>query len=320
MTGATAVEPHVLIGVDVGGTKTRMLLAHVVDGVETVVADVDVPSSSWRGPLGDVEADASGLARLLGEHVGPATEGTALAIGAHGCENTEQCTALEIALRRVLPGSIRVVNDSELIAPSMGVRGAIGVVVGTGSIASARDGAGALVTAGGWGWILGDEGSAPALVRDATRAVLTALDAGDPADVLGSALFAAFDVQDQDALALALTQANEPGEWGRHAPVVFAAADEGSELAQQVIGRAGADLALLVDRLLRRGIRTDAVVAGGSVIERQPLLQAALRTALAHAHPGLTLHILDHPPVVGALALARDLHDLDLTPDGRQTP
>jgi len=302
------------VGVDVGGTKTRIVWAPLAgDAGAEPAGDVTVATATWRGPLGDAEADAAGIAGLLREHIGTDLSASAVAIGAHGCENTAQCHALEAALRRHLAGPVRVVNDSELIAPAMGAAHAIGVVVGTGSIATARDERGGLATAGGWGWVLGDEGSAPALVRDAARAVLSALDDGDALDPLGRRLFAAYGVTDGDALALALTQATVPDDWGRHAPDVFAAADEGSALADRVIGDAGAQLAVAVDRLLRRGIRADAVVAGGSVIENQPRLQLALRDALARVRPELTFAVLDRPPVLGALALARALagHDDD---------
>lgn len=292
----------VFLGVDVGGTKTRLVRGGASgDPVE----DVMVPSASWRGPLGDPEADAAGLAALLAATFGDVLGDAAVAVGAHGCENTAQCRALEAVLRRRLAGPVRVVNDAELLAPAMGADAAIGLVVGTGTIATARDERDELVTAGGWGWILGDEGSAPALVRDAARAVLGSLDAGERIDALGERLMAAFAVEDGDALALALTRAGSPDEWGRHAPEVFAAADDGSALADGVVRSAGEQLALLVERLLSRGIRSAVVVAGGSVIENQPRLQRALRDVLARTRPGVALAILDGPPVLGALALAR---------------
>jgi glucosamine kinase len=298
------------IGVDVGGTKTRLVRGSVSGDV---VDDITVPSASWRGPLGDPEADAAGLAGLLRSQFDQALADAAVVVGAHGCENTAQCRALEDALRLRLTVPVRVVNDSELIAPAMGADAAIGVVVGTGSIATARDDRDELVTSGGWGWILGDEGSAPALVRDAARAVLGSLDEGRPLDDLGERLMAAFSVHDGDELALALTQAESPDDWGRHAPEVFAAADGGSALADGVIADAGEQLARLVDRLLSRGIRSSAVVAGGSVIENQPRLQRALRDALARTRPEVALTILDRPPVLGALALARGLTRIPTT-------
>ncbi|MFP3466806.1 N-acetylglucosamine kinase [Leifsonia sp. SIMBA_070] len=299
-----------VVGVDIGGTKTRIVVASA-DGAD---ADADaasqellVPSSTWRKRLGDFAGDAVALRDLLIDGFGPGILESAVAVGAHGCENSEQCLAFQTELSAVLEGPVLVVNDSELIAPAMGDEGAIGVVVGTGSIATVRDTAGELVTAGGWGWLLGDEGSAPGLVREATRAVLDDLDGGGAIDPLGRRLMAAFGAAGGDELALAVTDSAAAETWGAHAPEVFAAADEGSRLAITVIDDAADSLAWLVERLLDRGIPADGVVAGGSVIERQPRLQEAFRSALARTHPILPVAILDRPPVLGAVALARRL-------------
>ncbi|SEA33582.1 N-acetylglucosamine kinase [Leifsonia sp. 21MFCrub1.1] len=297
-----------LIGIDIGGTKTHVVVE--ADGANLdrpVRTELVVSSSDWRAGLGDAAADARGLTRLLVENFGSGVLASALAVGAHGCENTEQCHDLERALGAMIDGPVVVVNDSELIPPAMGAERAIGVVVGTGSIATARDARGALVSAGGWGWFLGDEGSAPGLVREATRAVLDSRDRGEPLDALGRRLFAAFDAGNGDELALAVTETGSAEALGERAPEVFAAADDGSDLAVTVVRDAGAHLAALVDRLLLRGIAADSVVAGGSVIERQPRLQHAFASALADRRPGLALRILDRPPVEGAVALARGL-------------
>lgn len=289
-----------VVGVDIGGTKT-----HIVVESASGRREIVVPSSSWRGGLGDFAADAVGLRGLLAEHFGPDILSAAVAVGAHGCENTAQCRELQQALQQGIDGPVVVLNDSELIAPAMGHDRAIGVVVGTGSIATARNAGGELMSAGGWGWLLGDEGSASGLVRDATRAVLRDLDQGGSGDQLARRLMASFAATNGDELALAVTTAASAEEWGRHAPEIFAAADDGSALAADVIRDAGEHLAALVHRLLDRGIPADAVVAGGSVVERQPRLQKAFGAALASAHPGLELIILDRPPVRGAIAVAR---------------
>jgi N-acetylglucosamine kinase-like BadF-type ATPase len=296
-----------VVGVDIGGTKTHIIVAPADSRAETAseLRDIVVPSASWRGGLGDVEADATGLRALLVEHIGQDALSSPLAVGAHGCENTAQCRELERAMRARFSGPVAVMNDSELIPQAMDQERAIGVVVGTGAIATARDADGELVSAGGWGWLLGDEGSAAGLVRDATRAVLRDLDRGGSFDQLGRRLLASFAASDGDGLALAVTNAASAEEWGRHAPEVFAAADDGSVIAAEVIGDAGEQLAWLVHQLLERGIPADGVVAGGSVIQRQPRLQDAFGAALQRDHPGLALIILDRPPVLGAVAVAR---------------
>ncbi len=297
-----------LVGIDIGGTKTHIVAdASTALDESSIRAEIVVPSADWRAGLGDSTADAHGLTELLTRNFGHRILSATVAVGAHGCENTEQCRELERALSAFLEGPVVVVNDSELMAPAMGAERAIGVVVGTGSIATARDARAELISAGGWGWLLGDEGSAAGLVREATRSVLDSCDRGVSVDALGRRLMVSFDARNSDELALAATESGSAEVLGSRAPEVFAAADDGSELAVAVIRDAGAHLAELVDRLLRRGIVADSVVAGGSVIERQPRLQESFRSALADRHPRLNLVILDRPPVHGAIAIARRL-------------
>lgn len=304
-----------VVGVDIGGTKTHIMLAAADPTAGSGVQQVTVASSSWRGQLGDPIADGVALHRLLLDRLGAELVVSALAVGAHGCENTKQCREFARSLRAQLGAPVLVVNDSELMPPAMGYRSAIGVAVGTGSIATARDGRGELVTSGGWGWILGDDGSAPGLVREAARAVLTQLDQGGEVDPLGRRLMDSFAVCSGDELALAVTEAGSAESVGRHASAVFAAAEDGSALAEEVIVGAGEQLALLVERLRGRGIGGDAVVAGGTVIERQPRLERAFRESLGRRHPQLELRILDRAPAEGAIALARRI----LTEPGHET-
>lgn len=287
-----------VVGVDIGGTKTHLVLA-ADDGAPQ--REAVVPTSSWR----DTPADATALRDVIVAQLGAAATNNPIAVGAHGCDSTAQCRALEQALQALVDGPVTVVNDAELMPPAMGVPSAIGIAVGTGSIAVARGEAGELITAGGWGWLLGDEGSSAGIVREATRAVLADLDRGRPADALGRRLMAVFGAIDGPELFVAVTSSASAEEWGRHAAEVFAAADDGSSIAAHVIREAGEQLALLVGRLRLRGIRADAVVAGGAVIENQQRLRDAFRTAVAGEFPTMSIHVLDRPPVMGAIALAR---------------
>jgi N-acetylglucosamine kinase-like BadF-type ATPase len=189
----------------------------------------------------------------------------------------------------------------------MGSPQGIGVVVGTGSIAVSRDERDELLTAGGWGWILGDEGSAAGLVREAVRMVLRRIDDGAEPDTLVRRLFTAFGVEDGPQLAMALSRDSSAHGWGGYAPEVFLAADEGSVQAHQVIRDAGEQLAQLIVRLRHRGVTSRDVVAGGSVIASQPRLRAAFADALAATDAGARLSILSSPPVLGALALAQSI-------------
>ena len=292
-------HPGGVIGVDIGATKTH-IARQWPDGS---LAEHSVPTPDWR--TRDSAGSAGELAAVLADVLGADAMTLPLAVGAHGCDTTGQCLELQDGLDALTSASVLVVNDAELMPWAMGFPGGIGVVAGTGSIAVTRDRAGELITAGGWGWILGDEGSASAIVRDAVRAVLLARDVGRPDDPLARRMFAAFGADSAPELAMALSRNSSAHRWGSHAPEVFAAADEGSAAAATVIEQAGRGLAELLDRLAVRGSAVPDVVVGGSVIIAQIRLRQAFLESVASAHPDARVTVLTRAPVHGALALAR---------------
>jgi N-acetylglucosamine kinase-like BadF-type ATPase len=199
-------------------------------------------------------------------------------------------------------------GDAELLVPAAGLQTGVGLVAGTGSVAVGRLRDGTSVQVGGWGAMLGDEGGAAGLVREAVRAVWAAHDRGEEPDALAKGLLTAFAVDEVPALGAALERATDvSAQWGRHAPAVFAAAEAGSPLARTVIADGGRSLAALVARLAARGVAVDDVVIAGSTVLAQPALYDAFVTSLAASVPGARPRPLDGAPVDGAVAMARSL-------------
>jgi N-acetylglucosamine kinase-like BadF-type ATPase len=298
---ADAGGTNVVAGLDVGGTKLAIR-------VETLAGDRIADCRSAAGDWAAVPAPvaASWLVDRLGQCVPEGCAVAALGVGAQGCNSP----AIAADLRRELGAlGLRavVVNDGQLLVPAAGLEHGIGLVAGTGSIGVGTDTSGGVLLAGGWGWILGDEGGAAAIVRDATRAALAAHDDGDADDGLLGSLEQAFGVPTAERLARVVNDDPTVENWAPRAAAVFAAADDGSALAAAVIDAAAGHLVTLVNRLIARGAVGGTVVAAGSVIVRQPRLAQALAAALAREHPRIELRILDRDPVVGAVILARRL-------------
>ncbi|WNZ06869.1 BadF/BadG/BcrA/BcrD ATPase family protein [Streptomyces sp. 11x1] len=292
----------VAVGIDVGGTKTHL---RAVTGTDPV-ADHIRTSRGWRPH--DRAAAAAWLATLVGEVLPAHTPPSAVAVGAHACETPRQCEEIRLALQERLQVPCLVVGDAELLAPAAGFDKGVGLVAGTGSVAVGRSADGTAVQVGGWGAVLGDEGGAAGLVREACRAVWAAHDRGEAPDALADRLVASFGVSEVPALGGALEAATAmSADWGRHAPEVFEADEEGSELARRVILDGGRALASLVARLDTRRVPVDDVVVAGGTILSRPALYAAFAEALAEAVPSARPHVLQVPPVEGALALARTL-------------
>ncbi|TPK72369.1 ATPase [Mesorhizobium sp. B2-3-14] len=294
------VTQEIIAGVDIGGTKTRIMACRG----ERTIADEVLVTESWR--IRQMETDATRLADIVAALCGGVAP-VALAVGAHGCDTGEQCLRFQALLASRTGGSVQVVNDAELMVAAAGHSDGIGVVAGTGSIAVARTAQGKMLAAGGWGWILGDEGSAPALVREAAKAVRHSLDRGEDGDPLIAALMHELDTDDQTKLGILLNETRGAAVWGRYANAVFAAAIAGSALAVRVIREGGAGLAALVELLIQRGANPALVVAGGGVISEQPMLMKAFVEAMAEVSPASQIVLLREPPVLGGVAMARRL-------------
>ncbi|MFI9756246.1 BadF/BadG/BcrA/BcrD ATPase family protein [Streptomyces collinus] len=291
-----------VVGIDVGGTKTHL---RALAG-DALVADHVRASGGWRPH--DPVAAAGWLAALVAEALPAGARPSAVAVGGHACETPRQCAQIRAALQLHFDAPALVVGDAQLLVPAAGLDKGVGLVAGTGSVAVGRLPDGTPVQVGGWGAVLGDEGGAAGLVREAARAVWAAHDRGERPDALALGLIAALDVPEVPALGAALESATDvSAEWGRHAPVVFAAAADGSALARTVIDEAGWALAALVTRLADRGVAVDDVVVAGGTVLSQPGLFDAFSVALAETLPTARARPLRVPPVEGAMALARSL-------------
>ena len=169
----------VRVGIDVGGTKTHVRA--VADS--RPLADQVYSSEGWMPA--DFPRAAGFLAELIARTI-PGVTPVAVAVGAHGCDSAEDAAALTRELEALVASPCVVLNDAELLAPSVGLGDGVGLVAGTGSVAVGRDSSGAPVYVGGWGWLFGDEGSAPGLIREAARASLAARDRGEDPDLLAT--------------------------------------------------------------------------------------------------------------------------------------
>lgn len=287
------------VGIDIGGTKTHLRACDAAG----VVRDLVLPTAEWR--VRDWDRDAAAVLSLISRLVGDLPV-AALAVGAHGCDDASECEAFEAAFARGCGYPVSVVNDAELLPAALGYERQIGLVAGTGSIAVCRDIKHGMMVAGGWGWIIGDEGSASGLVREAGRAISLHVDCGGSQDdPLVRRLFKAFGIMNAARIGSAIAHAGGAAALGRHAPIVFDAEADGSSLAARVIADGARHLAALVMRLKNNGASADTVVAGGGVmVSQRTLADAFLREVAIQSDGAVTARIFQGPPVEGACRMA----------------
>ena len=171
-----------VIGIDAGGTKTVCQLA---DEHANVLAEARGPGANLQAG-GELEVEKA-LHAVMAEALGHdrSIRPSAICCGMAGVDRPEDVAAVRAILTRIgEKADLLIVNDA-LIALEAGAPGEAGVVIvaGTGSIAYGRDTEGHAARAGGWGHVLGDEGSGYWLGRQALQAVVRASDGRGPRDV-----------------------------------------------------------------------------------------------------------------------------------------
>jgi N-acetylglucosamine kinase-like BadF-type ATPase len=218
--------------------------------------------------------------------------------GSAGAEVPAGRERLERILSALLPDCrITVVHDARLVLAAAGFESGIALISGTGSVAYGRDEAGREARAGGWGWLVGDDGSAAWLAREAAREVMLRFDSGQPLGTLGESMLEAVTARSATELMGRLNGLNEPREWAALAGVVFEAAgdDAGAALLVERTASALGDLVGLVRKQL--SLDGPLVLAGGQLLN-QSRLESAVRKRLGAATR------LQEAPVAGAIKLA----------------
>jgi N-acetylglucosamine kinase-like BadF-type ATPase len=200
-------------------------------------------------------------------------------------------------LRPLLPGAgVEVVHDTRLVLAAAGLDAGIVLIAGTGSIAWGRAADGHEARAGGWGHLLGDEGSGYWVAREATRRVLAAHDRGEPSGELARALLAATGGADPMDLIPILHTERDPERWAALSGVALGA-------DPTLVEATAAALTALVATVSGRLGRPGPVVLAGGMLLGEAALGSAVRAALA---PREVLRATAEP-VAGALRLAEEL-------------
>jgi N-acetylglucosamine kinase-like BadF-type ATPase len=297
------------LAIDSGGTKADYVLA---DDQRELAR---VRSGTIKRMRGDEATCASNLESALAELT--ALSGVAMSRVARTCIGTAGQTVplvadwLRAALSKRVAGGLILLGDIEIAldAAFPGTSGTV-VIAGTGSNVAGRDTHGQLVTAGGWGPVLADQGSGYRIGLEALRAIFLALDEGRPTSLL-PAILNLWQLTSVDHL---VEHANSipPPDFASLTKVVLACAQQGDSTAAMVLRRQGEELAHLV-RLVMRRLRRTAVDAAwtpplaftGSILEKVWPVRESLIAVVEQEFSAVKLVPGVVDPIAGALWRAR---------------
>jgi N-acetylglucosamine kinase-like BadF-type ATPase len=142
----------------------------------------------------------------------------------------------------------KITHDAEiaLIGATAGEPGII-IIAGTGSMAFGGNAKGEKARAGGWGYIFGDEGSGFDLAREALRAALQYEEGWGPKTILRSLLLEETSSSSANELLHRLYAALDRSAIAAFATLVTQAAENGDEVARNILSRAAGNLTRLVE-------------------------------------------------------------------------
>lgn len=296
---------HVL-GIDAGGTKTVCFLA---DARGRVLAEARAGGANLQA-AGELEVEKV-LHLVMEEAVGERDiRPDAICLGIAGVDRPGDAEAVRGIMRRIgFKSRTLVVNDA-LIALVAGAGDDPGVVIvaGTGSIAYGRDAAGRAARAGGWGYLLGDEGGGFWIGRAALSAVVRQFDGRGPATLLTEMVLADMHLASPTELIHAIYDKGlQRRAIAGIASVVQRATDEGDAIASEILARAANELtsaaASVITRLDMRGDIFRIVLSGG-IFAGIPALVPAVTERLQEVAPRGRARLLDVEPAMGAVRLA----------------
>jgi N-acetylglucosamine kinase-like BadF-type ATPase len=185
----------------------------------------------------------------------------------------------------------------------------IGLIAGTGAVALAENAGGERIDRGGWGYLVGDEGSGYWIGMRAIQAASRALDGRGPATRLVERILSFYGETSLRAVASRIYGFElERPEIAALAPVVMEEADAGDPVARRVVDEAAEELTVLLEAVaVAAGFteeRERVIVAAGGVLRPGSLLWRELARLIALRLPGFRLIAPRFPPVIGAFVLA----------------
>jgi N-acetylglucosamine kinase-like BadF-type ATPase len=296
---------HVL-GIDAGGTKTVCQLA---DEHGTLIAEARAGGANLQaaGELHVEKVLHDVMAAAIGTHeIVPA----AICLGIAGVDRPEDSIVVAGIMRRIGAHARTLVVNDALVALEAGAPGAPGVVIisGTGSIAYGRNTRDEGARSGGWGHVLGDEGSGFWIGRAAIRAVLRAADRRGPRTALTPLLLQHFGVARPQNLIHEVYQNNlQPAAIGALARSVQTAFSDGDEAASGILRGAADELessGLSVAKRLGMGDEPFPFILAGGIFRAVPWLRDEMQRRLPLALPTSAARLLDREPAAGAVSFA----------------
>ena len=301
--GSSRTASRYLLGIDGGATKT---LAAVLD-LEQCAVHLGHGGPSNEDAVGTKSAvqalKAAADQALEAAGIGPDELGAAV-VGVAGTNSAKVVREVRAGLHE----SWIVVNDVVgAWATATAAGPGVGVISGTGSNVFGVADDGRSWRAGGWGHLVGDEGSGYWIGAESIRAALHDRDASGPATLLSDAIPAFYEQDSIEAVAnLVYSKPLAKGEIAALAQQTAELALQGDAVSREIYERGAGELARQIVAVIEMTGLSGRFPVGliGSVFRAGELYVDPLERLVHQRSPQARVHVVHLPPVAGSLMLA----------------
>lgn len=301
-----------IIGIDGGGTKTECAVADLSGKVLqrafgkpsnflTIGVDAAVENlfELIEGILFKIEADFGDVKMLL--------------IGTAGAGRKEDAGVLETKFNDytmregIKIKSVKVVSDARIALEGAfgGNTGCI-LIAGTGSILFGKDKNGFIHRNGGFGRLIGDEGSGYSIGRKGLSSAAKELDGRGESTLITDLLNNKYNISSAPDLIINVYKNNF--DIASAAEVVLSAAGENDAVALQILNEETDELLLHINAVMKKmkSIKLD-IAFTGSLITNKNTYSDLLRKKIDNNLPSIKIKEPDYSPVEGAILLAKEM-------------
>jgi N-acetylglucosamine kinase-like BadF-type ATPase len=295
----------IFLGMDGGGSNTN---AVVMNAEGDIIAQARAGSINYRSVgLAQARAQLQNIMRQLNQAIqGHTLQGGVIGNAALSSRADRQEI---VALTNGIIPTDNIIMDSDLFIAleAMEKPGPCAVVVsGTGSMAAGRtSSADAVQHTGGWGFLLGDEGSGFHLAWEGLRAAVRGWEGTGPKTTLTEAMAAHYNVKDTDAL---LHRFYEPimqrSEIAAFGAFVLQCAETGDNVAQSVEEKCSDALVVTLQALCKRLPGPIIIGLWGGVFQKSLYYRSHFSKKMMNTPEVSTVGLLPCAPEVAASKLA----------------
>jgi N-acetylglucosamine kinase-like BadF-type ATPase len=303
-----------LIGIDGGGTKTDCAIADLSGKI--ICQTVGKPSNFL---IIEVERAIENLFTLiedcLFEIQGDFSDVKQIVIGVAGAGREEDAKLLEKGFKdyseeqRIHFKGVKVVSDAHVALEGAfpNSSGCI-LIAGTGSILFGKDEQGKVHRVGGFGRLIGDEGSGYSIGRKALNAVTKEIDGRGESTTITELLNNKIDSGVSDKLINKVYK--EKLDVASVAKITIEAAENGDEIANKILSDEADELVLYIKAFLAKvPSRKLNISFSGSLIDSKNFYSELLKKKIKESLPMVKVVKPVSSPVQGAILLAKRIVD-----------